>query len=203
MLPTFRRRAVRVPLGLDQAYWVEDADFDLDYHLRHIALPAPGDWRQFCTQLARLHSRPLDLTRPPWECTMIEGLDAIEGLPSGCFALAMKIHHAAIDGMAGVEMVNVMHDLAPDAVPAEVPDDWRPDPMPPQWSLLGRANVHDVTRPLSALRLAVANAAPMIRELPARRRQRGSRLVVPRIRSNDRVTAHTRCSTRCASRWRT
>src|SRR6266540_3820515 len=86
----FRRRAKLVPLGLDQAYWLEDPDFDLDYHLRHIALPEPGDWRQFCTQIARLHSRPLDLTRPPWECTMIEGLDRVERLPTGSFCLYLK-----------------------------------------------------------------------------------------------------------------
>ena len=104
LVPTFRRKLVRVPLGLDQAYWLEDADFDLEYHLRELALARPGNWKQLCTQVARLHSRPLDLTRPPWECTMIEGLDAIDGIPEGSFALALKVHHAAIDGVAGVDM---------------------------------------------------------------------------------------------------
>ena len=62
--PTFRRRLVRVPMDLDYPYWVEDADFDLAYHMRHIALPSPGDWQQFRTQVARLVARPLDLSRP-------------------------------------------------------------------------------------------------------------------------------------------
>ena len=101
LVPTFRRRVVRVPLSLDQSYWLEDANFDLEFHVRQIALPRPGNWKQFCTQVARLHARPLDLTRPPWECTMIEALDAIDGIPEGSFALVLKVHHAAIDGMAG------------------------------------------------------------------------------------------------------
>ena len=57
----FRQKVVRVPADLDHPYWVEDAEFDLEYHVRHIALPKPGDWRQFCIQAARLHARPLDL----------------------------------------------------------------------------------------------------------------------------------------------
>ena len=72
---TFRQRLVQVPLGLDHPYWIEDPDFDLEYHVRHIALPRPGDWRQFCIQVARLHSRPLDRSRPLWEMYVIEGLE--------------------------------------------------------------------------------------------------------------------------------
>ena len=102
--PTFRRRIVRVPLDLDYPYWIEDEHFDLEYHMRHLALPKPGDWKQFRAQVARLVARPLDLTRPPWELTVIDGLDGIEGLPPGCFANVLKVHHAAIDGVAGVEL---------------------------------------------------------------------------------------------------
>ena len=76
----FRRRLVRVPFDLDHPYWIEDPDFDLEYHVRHVALPEPGDWRQLCILAARLHSRALDLTKPLWEFTVIEGLDNIEGL---------------------------------------------------------------------------------------------------------------------------
>ena len=62
----FRQKVVRVPLDLDHPYWVEDSEFDLEYHVRHIALPRPGDWRQFCIQAARLHARPLDMSKPLW-----------------------------------------------------------------------------------------------------------------------------------------
>jgi hypothetical protein len=62
----FRKRIERVPMNLDHPWWVDDADFDVEYHVRHIALPKPGDWRQLCIQAARLHARPLDPTRPLW-----------------------------------------------------------------------------------------------------------------------------------------
>ena len=108
---TFRQRLVEVPLGLDHPYWIEDPDFDLEYHVRHIALPRPGDWRQFCIQVARLHSRPLDRSRPLWEMYVIEGLDDVDGLPAGSFAIMTKIHHAAIDGVTLLEITSALHDL--------------------------------------------------------------------------------------------
>ena len=80
---TFRQKLVQVPLGLDHPYWIEDPHFDLEYHVRQLALPHPGDWGQLCIQVARLHSRPLDLSRPLWELYVIEGLDNVEGVPPG------------------------------------------------------------------------------------------------------------------------
>lgn len=76
---TMRQRLVRVPFDLDYPYWIEDPNFDLEYHVRHVALPKPGDWRQLCIQAARIHARPLDLDRPPWEFTVVEGLDNVRG----------------------------------------------------------------------------------------------------------------------------
>ena len=113
-VPSLRRKLVRLPLDLDRPYWVDDVDFDLEFHVRNLALPRPGDWRQLRTQVARLHSRPLDITRPPWEMTVIDGVDELPGLPSGCFATVLKVHHAAIDGQSGVELLNVIHDFEPD-----------------------------------------------------------------------------------------
>ena len=74
--PMFRQKLRSVPFGLDEPYWIEDENFDLEYHVRNIALPKPGDWRQFCIQTSRIHARPLDLNRPLWEIYVIEGLDA-------------------------------------------------------------------------------------------------------------------------------
>ena len=87
--PLFRRRLQRVPLALDHPYWVDDEHFDLEYHVRHIALPKPGDWRQFCIQAARIHARPLDMSRPLWEIYVVEGLDSLLELPAGSFALQL------------------------------------------------------------------------------------------------------------------
>ncbi len=108
----FRRRLTELPGGLHRPYWVDDPSFDLEYHVRHIGLPQPGDWRQLCIQIARLHARQIDLRRPPWEITVIEGLNSVPGVPTGSFAMALKLHHCAVDGMASVQMIAAMHDLA-------------------------------------------------------------------------------------------
>jgi diacylglycerol O-acyltransferase / wax synthase len=92
-----------------------------------MALPKPGDWRQFCILLARLHSRPLDLSRPPWEAYIIEGLDNINGLPAGRFALHMKMHHSAIDGATGNQMIEALHDLTPNLKEQSAVDTWQPE----------------------------------------------------------------------------
>jgi WS/DGAT/MGAT family acyltransferase len=78
LCPTFRQRLIEVPLGLGLPYWVDDPDFDLEYHLRDVALPAPGDEQQLGEQVARIHSRPLDRSRPLWEMYLIHGLEATE-----------------------------------------------------------------------------------------------------------------------------
>ena len=112
--PLFRRRLVEVPFGVDRPYWVEEPDCDVEFHVRHIALPAPGDWRQLMIQVARLHARPLDRSRPLWEIYVIEGLDLIPGLPAGCFAMMYKMHHASVDGMAGLHLVSQIHSWSPE-----------------------------------------------------------------------------------------
>ena len=85
--------------------------------MREIALPRPGSWRQFCTQIARIHARPLDLSRPPWELYLIDGLDGIGHVPKGSMAVFLRVHHAAIDGVAGAEILTAIHTHEPDAPP--------------------------------------------------------------------------------------
>ena len=109
----FRRRLVCVPQDLDRPYWVEDGEIDVEYHVRHIALPQPGDWRQLMIQIARIHSRPLDMTKPLWEAYIIEGLDNIPGIPPGSFGVYIKFHHAAVDGEAGAVIIKALHALSP------------------------------------------------------------------------------------------
>ncbi len=105
----FRRRLVKNPLGLDRPVWVADPSVDVEYHVRHLALPHPGDWRQLMIQIARIHSRPLDMTRPLWEAYVIGGLDNIPGLPEGSFALYLKFHHSAIDGESAAHLIGSLH----------------------------------------------------------------------------------------------
>jgi WS/DGAT/MGAT family acyltransferase len=144
---TFRRKLLIPALGVDHPYWMDDPEFDVEFHIRHIALPSPGDWRQLCIQVARLHARPLDMSKPLWEFTVIEGLDNIPNIPKGSFALVSKVHHAAIDGQSGVEMSKALHSLEPDE-DVEAPDrPWTPGRRPSQAELLARAQWHAVTRP--------------------------------------------------------
>lgn len=109
----FQHRVVAPPFGIGNSFMALDPDFDIEFHVRHIALPKPGDWRQLCIQLARLHARHLDTNRPLWECYVIEGLDNIPGLPEGCFALLLKTHYAALGGGLGTQLLAALHELAP------------------------------------------------------------------------------------------
>ncbi len=151
---TMRQRLVRVPMGIDYPYWMEDPDFDLEYHVRHVALPKPGDWRQLCIQTARIFSRPLDLNRPPWEFTVIEGLDNIPGIPAGCFGVVTKVHHAAIDGMSGIDLMEALHTLFPDAPPPTTPDNWQPDPPPNPVALFLKGYANAWLNPLRQMDVA-------------------------------------------------
>jgi diacylglycerol O-acyltransferase / wax synthase len=147
----FRRRLTETPIGLDRPYWVDDPSFDLEYHVRHIGLPQPGDWRQLCIQVARLHGRQIDLRRPPWEITVIEGLNSVPGVPKGSFAMALKLHHCAVDGMASVQMIAAMHDLAPDSPRPPAPDPpWQPAPLPTTANLLSRTAIKAALYPIRA-----------------------------------------------------
>ena len=86
--PQFRRRLVSLPLSLDRPYWVESDSIDVEFHVRHIAVPHPGDWRQLCIQVARIHSRPLDRSKPLWEAYVIEQLNNVPGIPPGSTSMS-------------------------------------------------------------------------------------------------------------------
>ena len=190
---SFRQRLVRVPFDLDHPYWIEDPEFDIEFHVRHIALPKPGDWRQLCIQAARLHSRPMDLTKPLWEFTVIEGLDEIEGLPPGCFALVSKVHHAAIDGMSGVEMSAAVHSTSPDVTDPDQPDTWQPQNMPQVADLLVRSYFNNLVQPMRAIE-TIGRSLPGVAKLTSEVRKgevsmRNSR-PAPKTCFNGKVGAH-------------
>ncbi len=190
---TMRQRLVRVPFDLDYPYWVEDPDFDLEYHVRHVALPKPGDWRQLCILAARIHARPLDLTRPPWEFTVVEGLDEVRNYPKGCFAFITKVHHAAIDGMSGIDLMEAMHTLTPSTAPPEKPDDWRPEKVPGPVELLGKSYMNALLNPLKQAQVAaqaVPGIASAIKGLISKDFKLTSDYVPPRTRLNRTISSH-------------
>ncbi len=161
--PIFRRKLAFVPYGLGRPYWVEDPEFDLEYHVRHIALPQPGDWRQLCILSARIHSTPLRRDKPMWEIYVIEGLNNLEGFPPNCFAMLMKVHHCAMDGATGTQFMNIMHDLTP-----EIHDPGKAPPWvierPSTVGMLARAYV-DMWRKPGQIFDVVKQAVPTIRRL--------------------------------------
>ena len=184
--PVFRQKLRSVPLGLDEPYWIEDDNFDLEYHVRHVALPKPGDWRQFCIQTSRIHARPLDLNRPLWEIYLIDGLDSLLDLPKDSFALLTKLHHAAIDVRRGTAIITLLHDTTPQPPKHEPPEPWFPESPPSSLELVCRGLMHAVTspqrlvRPLSNL---LASVAPAARSFAADVLQRQEALPVTRFNS--------------------
>lgn len=133
MIPPFRQRLLEVPFGLDRPYWVDDPDFDIDFHLRHHAVPPPGTAEQLADVISRIVARPLDRAHPLWEMYVIEGVD-----DGRLVAQLTKVHHAAIDGVGGATMMAVMLDTDPDARPGE-PTPWDPEPIPTPEEMTRRA----------------------------------------------------------------
>ncbi|MCX2974922.1 wax ester/triacylglycerol synthase family O-acyltransferase [Halieaceae bacterium IMCC8485] len=148
--PIFRRKLAFVPGNLGRPYWVEDPDFDIEYHVRHIALPKPGDWRQLCILAARIHSQPLRRDKPMWEMYVIEGLNNVEGYPNGCFALLLKVHHCAMDGATGTQFMNIVHDMTPETSDPGEPPPWMVE-RPSRTRMLGRAYLDAWRKPGQAL----------------------------------------------------
>ncbi len=112
LVPRYRHKLAHTAIDSGRPVWIDDPSFNLDYHVRHTALPAPGSWEQLQDLTARIFSQQLDRSKPLWEMWLIEGLE------DDRFALITKTHHSLIDGIAGVDLATVLFDLSPDP-PAE------------------------------------------------------------------------------------
>jgi WS/DGAT/MGAT family acyltransferase len=146
--PVLRRKLLHVPLGIDQPYWVDDADFDIEYHIRELALPRPGSDAQLTEQVARLHARPLDKSRPLWEIYLITGLAKKR------VAVYTKIHHSAIDGVSGAELLTLLLDLTPEGRPSAAVEPFRPGRPPNRAALAVLAAARLAWRPVQTVRVA-------------------------------------------------
>jgi WS/DGAT/MGAT family acyltransferase len=227
LLEPMRRRLVNVPMNLDHPYWIEDPDFDLDFHVRHTAVPPPGTDEQLAELVARIVGRPLDRSRPLWETYVIEGLS------NDRFAVLTKVHHATVDGAAGAELLTLMLDADPAGDDIAPPDhEWHPDSAPSEVEVLTRATLNLVRKPGRALLLS-ARAARQLGEatrnpalVAAARQWRASlrgplgralnigrsreeeideaapsmfTLTVPKTPFNDTITAHRKLALRSTS----
>lgn len=128
-IPRYRQRVRPVPLELGRPVWMDDPHFNLAYHVRHTALPTPGGDEALRRLMGRLMSQPLDRNRPLWEAWLVEGLD------DDRWAIISKVHHCMVDGISGVQLLNVLLDLTPDAELA-VPEPWEPEADPSPVSLV-------------------------------------------------------------------
>ncbi len=147
LVPPFRRRLVEVPLNLAHPVWVEDPHFDLDYHIRRIGCPAPGGRRELGEIAGQVASTPLDRSRPLWE------LWVIEGLKQDRIGVVTKVHHAAIDGSSGAELMVHLFDLEPEPADPPPPVPHEPEHIPSDLELLGHAAASRVRKAVALPRL--------------------------------------------------
>ena len=175
LVPRYRQRVRFVPLDLGRPVWVDDPNFDLDYHVRHTALPPPGEEDELEHLMGRLMSQELDRSRPLWEAWMVDGLEG------GRWAVVSKVHHCMVDGVAGVDLVTLVLDPTPEPTPGP-PDDWHPEMQPSSARLAFDALVDLATSPRNQLRaLRSAAATPgrslrRVRDVAAGLRSYGSAL---------------------------
>lgn len=159
LLPPLSWRLVEVPLGLDYPYWIEDPDFDMDFHVRELALPSPGTDAKLAEQVARIIARPLDRSRPLWELYLIHGLEG------GGVGMLTKIHHALIDGLSGAEIMGVLFDLAPEGREVTNSRPLRPGREPSDLEMLARGLAGIPRYPVRVLRSMPA-ALPNLTDTP-------------------------------------
>jgi WS/DGAT/MGAT family acyltransferase len=160
LVPPFRWRLAEVPFDLDYDYWLDDEDFDLDFHVRELALPPDATDEKLAEQVARIFARPLDRSRPLWE------LYLIHGLPEGRVAVMTKIHHAVIDGLSGAEIMGVLLDLSPEGREPPPPLSEPADVKPSELEMLARGMLGLPRYPLRLLR-SLPRALPNVAEVPS------------------------------------
>ena len=132
LVPRFRQKLAHPPAQTGRPFWIDDPNFNLEYHVRHSALPAPGSEEQLRRMAGRVFSQQLDRTKPLWELWLVQGLTRKR------FALITKTHHALVDGISGVDIATVLFDLKPVPEPAETDRDWLPSPEPSSIALAAK-----------------------------------------------------------------
>jgi WS/DGAT/MGAT family acyltransferase len=191
LLPPFRRRLVSIPFELHHPLWIEDPDFDLDYHVRRAGLPKPGGLDELAELAGDFMGRPLDRNRPLWEMVVVEGLEHDH------IAMLSKVHHAAIDGVSGAELMVNLLDFTAEPREVDPPDEeWHPDRVPSELERLAYAWASLARQPFRAARAARRTAEAA---LNIRRRNRAPGTIAPpapfaapRTSLNGSITAHRR-----------
>jgi diacylglycerol O-acyltransferase len=153
LVPRYRQKLATPPLETGRPLWVDDPNFNLEYHVRHTALPSPGTEEQLFLLASRIDSQPLDRSKPLWESWLVEGLQ------DGRFALIFKNHHALVDGVSGVDLATVLFDLSPEPTPADPGlEPWQPkrEPSPAELVVAGVRGLVNTTLDIVTRTLAAA-----------------------------------------------
>jgi diacylglycerol O-acyltransferase len=153
LVPRFRQKLAFPPVETGRPFWVDDPNFNLAYHVRHSALPAPGSEEQLRNIAGRLYSQALDRSKPLWEIWLVQGLERNR------FALITKTHHALVDGISGIDIATVLFDVKPVPEPIEPDRDWVPRPNPSSAELAARGVVAAAETPFKLARRALRAAA--------------------------------------------
>ena len=162
LVPRFRQRVQATPLQITNPVWADDPGFDLEWHVRHVALPRPGSTDQLRELVGRVMSTPLDLERPLWQLYLVEGLEG------GRHAYISKTHHALVDGVSAVDVGTIMLDPNPEGTEMPIPEErWDPDVPSPEL-LFVRAATERISTPMRAARKAALGALSMPRETAGR-----------------------------------
>jgi WS/DGAT/MGAT family acyltransferase len=163
LLPPFRRRLAEVPFNLGRPVWVDYPDFDLDAHVHRVGVPSPGTMRELAVMVGDIASTPLDRRRPLWQMWVAEGLE------DGLVAAITKMHHAAIDGVTGADLMAHLFDLEPEAGEMSPPDDRKPERAPTEVELMADALARRFLRPVRLARTAVRTGQAMLNVVNNRR----------------------------------
>jgi WS/DGAT/MGAT family acyltransferase len=192
LLSPFRRRLVWVPLNLSHPVWIEDPDFDIEAHVHHGAVRAPGGMHELAEAVAEIAGHPLDRSRPLWELWLLEGLEG------GQVAMVSKMHHATIDGVTGADLMANLFDLTPETPefpPPEVP--WAPEAVPSDLELIGMGLGQMARNPARMVRVLNRTVRSVV-DIVQRQREASSEdrpspalpFTAPRVRWSAAITPH-------------
>jgi WS/DGAT/MGAT family acyltransferase len=187
LLPPFQRRLVRVPFNLHHPVWIQDPDFDIIHHVRRVSCPAPGGMRELASICGRINSTPLDRSRALWEVWVIEGL------ADGRFALMTKVHHCAVDGASGAELMVHLFSVDASVPPPSPPAPPVAERVPSDMEMVRFAAVSRLRQPVEFVPLA-RRTVSALRDIVRMRRdpevdEGATPLTAPRTRFNGAITA--------------
>ncbi len=196
LVPNMRRRLVFHPLGMDEPRLVDDPNFDIEFHVRHLALPGARDWRELKKLVSRIIGQPMDLQRPLWELYLVEGLDHVKGVPAKAYAFVVKFHHSVFDGAAvGSALWAFMQD-SPDQPPPDPPaKPWKANPRPVLKDWMSTALQDSARQWVESVSAMTGVSGNLATTLQGKMIENFGKMPVagasvPKTRFQDRVTSH-------------